>query len=65
MKPWHVIVENLLAHWGEIETRGDAQLTVKITFPERHLMMVITRESLQNITNIVNAVVIKIDCQYV
>lgn len=36
---------------------------MRFTFTERHLiLMVITSESLQNLQNIVNAVVIKVDC---
>lgn len=49
-----------------METRGDARPTVRITFTERHLiLMLITGERLQNLQNIVNAVVIKVDCQSV
>lgn len=49
-----------------MKTRGDTHPTVRITFTERHLiLMVITGERLQNLQNIINAVVIKVDCQSV
>lgn len=45
-----------------METRGDTHPTVRITFTERHLILiVITGESLQNLQTIVNAAVIKVD----
>lgn len=49
-----------------MKTGGDTNPTVRITFTERHLiLMVKTGERLQNLQNIVNVVVIKVDCQSV